>query len=229
MAVVAAGGSGSRMGTAMPKQFMPLAGVPILLHSLRTLERARSVDAVILVVPASDRQRVLAEVIERYGIKKVRKIVAGGETRQQSVYRGLKETDPADEIVVVHDAARPLVTEDLIERSVEEARKTGGAIVAVPMKDTPKQVGPTGVIKRTMDRSELWLAQTPQTFRRAVLLEAYEKAEVERLQATDDAALVERLGHAVGIVPGSWENLKITTTDDLVIAEAILAARAGKA
>lgn len=229
MAVLAAGGSGSRMGTALPKQFMPLAGVPILLHSLRTLERARSVDAVILVVPASDRQRVLAEVIERYGIKKVRKVVAGGETRQQSVYRGLKETDPADEIVVVHDAARPLVTEDLIERSVEEARKTGGAIVAVPMKDTPKQVGPAGLIKRTMDRSELWLAQTPQTFRRAVLLEAYDKAEVERLQATDDATLVERLGHAVGIIPGSWENLKITTTDDLVIAEAILAARAGKA
>jgi len=187
------------------------------------------VDAVILVVPAKQERRVLIDIVERYAVKKVQKVVAGGETRQQSVHNGLKETDPDVEIVVVHDAVRPFVTEDLIERSIEAARKGGGAIVAVPMKDTTKQAGPDRQIQRTLDRNDLWLAQTPQAFRRALLLEAYEKAAIEHLQATDDAALVERLGHKVGIVPGTWDNIKITAPEDLVIAEAILDARMGKA
>ena len=225
VAVIPAGGTGARMGADVPKQFLPLGGVPMLLHSLRAFDRAPSVDAVILVVPHEERRRALTDVIERYGVKKVQKVIAGGETRQQSVYNGLKETDPDVEIVVVHDAVRPFVTEDLIERSIEAARKGGGAIVAIPMKDTPKQAGPDRQIQRTLDRTELWLAQTPQTFRRDLLLEAYEKAAIERLQATDDAALVERLGHKVGIVAGTWENIKITTQEDLVIAEAILTAR----
>ena len=225
VAVIPAGGTGARMGADVPKQFLPLGGVPMLLHSLRAFDHAPSVDAVILVVPHEERRRALTDVIERYGVKKVQKIIAGGETRQQSVYNGLKETDPDVEIVVVHDAVRPFVTEDLIERSIEAARKGGGAVVAIPMKDTPKQAGPDRQIQRTLDRTELWLAQTPQTFRRDLLLEAYEKAAIERLQATDDAALVERLGHKVGIVAGTWENIKITTPEDLVIAEAILAAR----
>src|SRR5207245_9764671 len=159
-------------------------------------------------VPAKQEGRVLLDSGERYGVKKEQKVVAGGDTRQQSVHNGLKETDPDVEIVVVHDAVRPFVTEDLIERSIEAARKGGGAIAAVPMKDTPKQTGPDRQIQRTLDRSELWLAQTPQAFRRALLLEAYEKAAIECLQATDDAALVERLGHKVEIVPGTWENIK---------------------
>ncbi len=228
VAVIPAGGTGTRMGAETPKQFLPLGGVPLLLHSLWAFDQAPSVDAVILVVPAQEQGRVLIDIVERYGVKKVQKVVAGGETRQQSVHNGLKETDPGVEIVVVHDAVRPFVTEDLIERSIEAARKGGGAIVAVPMKDTPKQAGPDRQIQRTLDRSELWLAQTPQAFRRALLLEAYEKAAIERLQATDDAALVERLGHKVGIVPGTWENIKITAPEDLVIAEAILASRQGR-
>ncbi len=195
------------MGADVPKQFLPLGGVPMLLHSLRAFDRAPSVDAVILVVPHEERRRALTDVIERYGVKKVQKVIAGGDTRQQSVYNGLKETDPDVEIVVVHDAVRPFVTEDLIERSIEAARKGGGAIVAIPMKDTPKQAGPDRQIQRTL------------------LLEAYEKAAIERLQATDDAALVERLGHKVGIVAGTWENIKITTPEDMVLAEAILASR----
>ena len=229
VAVIPAGGTGARLGASVPKQFLPLGGVPMLLHSLRAFDRAPSVDAVILVVPHEERRRALTDVIERYNVKKVQKVVAGGETRQQSVHNGLKEIGPDVEIVVVHDAVRPFVTEDLIEQSIEAARKGGAVIVAVPMKDTPKQAGPGRQVQRTLDRDDLWLAQTPQTFRRDLLLEAYEKAAVERLQATDDAALVERLGHKVGIVAGTWENIKITTPEDLVIAEAILAARSGKA
>lgn len=227
--MVPAGGTGKRMGADTPKQFLMLDGVPMMLHALRVLDRAPSVTEVILVVPKPERDRALTEVVERYGLKKVLKIVPGGATRQESVHRGLNEVDEDVEIVVVHDAVRPFVTEDLIERSIEAARKHGGAIAAVPMKDTPKQAGPDGLIQRTLDRAGLWLAQTPQTFRRALVVEAYRKAEVEHVHATDDAALVERLGHKVAVVQGSWDNMKITTPEDMVLAEAILAARRRKA
>lgn len=229
VAVVPAGGTGKRMGAGTPKQFLMLDGVPLMLHSLWVLERAPSVTEVVLVVPKQERTRALTEVVERYGLKKVLKVVAGGATRQESVHHGLNEVDEDVEIVVVHDAVRPFVTEDLIERSIKAARRHGGAIVAVPMKDTPKQAGPDRLIQRTLDRTELWLAQTPQTFRRALVVEAYRKAEIEHIRATDDAALVERLGHKVGIVEGSWENIKITTPEDMILAEAILAAKKVKA
>lgn len=229
VAVVPAGGLGKRMGAGTPKQFLMLDGVPMMLHSLRALDRASGVTEVVLVVPQGEQDRVLTEVVERYGLKKVLKVVTGGATRQESVHHGLNEVDEDVEIVVVHDAVRPFVTEKLIERSIEAARKHGGAIVAVPMKDTPKQVGPDGLIQRTLDRAGLWLAQTPQTFRRALVVEAYRKAAIEHVHATDDAALAERLGHPVAIVEGSWENIKITTPEDMILAEAIMAARKGKA
>src|SRR2546425_1637016 len=187
------------MGAETPKQFLPLGGVPLLLHSLWAFDQAPGVDAVIRVGPAKEERRVLIDIVERYGVKKVQKVVAGGETRQQSVHNGLKETDPDVEIVVVHDAVRPFVTEDLIERSIEAARKGGGAIVAVPMKDTTKQAGPDRQIQRTLDRNDLWLAQNPQAFRRGLLLETYEKAAIEHMQATYEAALAERLGHTGGL------------------------------
>ncbi len=227
--MVPAGGTGKRMGAGIPKQFLTLGGVPLMLHSLRALERAPSVSEIVLVVPKEEQTRALAEVVEQYGLKKVRKVVPGGATRQESVHCGLRETEEGVEIVVVHDAVRPFITEQLIEQSIEAARKQGGAIVAVPMKDTPKQAGPDRLIRQTLDRNELWLAQTPQTFRRTLLVEAYDKAAADRVHATDDAALVERLGHQVGIVPGSGDNIKITTAEDLIIAEAILSARKGRA
>jgi len=224
-AVIPAAGTGRRMETAIPKQFLMLGDVPLLLHSLQVFERAASISQVILVVPKDERERTVSGIIERYGIKKVVKIVAGGATRQESVYHGLKEMDPEVEVVVVHDAVRPFVTEDLIERSIEAAQKSGGAIVAVPMKETVKQVGADGHILHTVDRAQLWLAQTPQTFRRALLLEGYRKAEYDGFQATDEAAVMERLGQKVAIVPGRWDNIKITTPEDFQMAEAILAGR----
>lgn len=228
VAVVPAGGTGKRMGAGTSKQFLMLDGVPMMLHALRVLERAPGVTEVVLVVPKEERDRALSEVVERYGLKKVLKVVPGGATRQESVQHGLNEVGEDVEIVVVHDAVRPFITEDRIERSIEAARKHGGAIVAVPMKDTPKQAGPDRLIQRTLDRTDLWLAQTPQTFRRALVVEAYRKAAIAHVHATDDAALVERLGHKVAIVEGSWENIKITTPEDMILAEAILAARKGK-
>jgi len=213
------------MEAAIPKQFLMLGDVPLLLHSLQVFERAGSISQIILVVPKDERERTLSEIIARYGLKKVAKVVAGGVTRQESVYHGLKETDPEAEVVVVHDAVRPFVTEDLIERSIEAAQTSGGAIVAVPMKETVKQVGPDGHILHTLDRAQLWLAQTPQTFRRALLMEGYRKAEYDGFHATDEAAVMERLGQKVAIVPGRWDNIKITTPEDFQMAEAILAGR----
>jgi 2-C-methyl-D-erythritol 4-phosphate cytidylyltransferase len=225
VAVIPAAGSGQRMGIAIPKQFLTLGDVPLLLYSLQAFERSAGISEVILVVPKEERERTLSDIVERHGIKKVLKIVAGGATRQESVYHGLKETDREAEIVVIHDAVRPFVTEDLIERSIEAARKGAGAIIAVPMKETVKEVEPDGHILRTLDRSRLWLAQTPQTFRRALLQEAYRKAECDRFHATDDAAVMEHVGQKVAIVPGRWDNIKITTAEDLQMAEAILAGR----
>jgi 2-C-methyl-D-erythritol 4-phosphate cytidylyltransferase len=211
------------MGGAVPKQFLTLGNRPLLAHALHALERAPAVAEVILVVPRGEQSRALTEVIERYGIKKVLKIVAGGATRQESVRQGLEATDETTEIVVVHDAVRPFVTEELISRSIAVARENGAAVVAVPVKDTLKEAASDGRILRTVDRSNFWLAQTPQAFQRSILSAAYQKADHDGFHATDDAALVEHLGHQVGIVPGRWDNIKITTPDDLIMGEAILA------
>jgi 2-C-methyl-D-erythritol 4-phosphate cytidylyltransferase len=214
------------MGGAVPKQFLLLGNRPLLVHALQVFERTRAVAEVILVVPRDEQSRTLTQVVERYGIKKVLKVVVGGATRQESVRQGLEATDDTTDIVVVHDAVRPFVTEELITRSVEVAREKGAAVVAVPVRDTLKEAGPDGLILRTVDRSDFWLAQTPQTFQRPVLFQAYQTAGHDRFHATDDAALVEHIGHPVGIVPGRWDNIKITTPDDLIMGEAILAWRA---
>ena len=230
IAIIPAGGSGRRMGAAVPKQFLMLANRPLVVHTLQVFERTPAVAEVILVVPRDEQSRTLTDVVERYGIKKVLKVVAGGETRQESVRQGLEATDETTDIVVIHDAVRPFVTEELVSRSIDVARENGAAVVAVPVRDTLKEVASDGRILRTVDRSNFWLAQTPQTFRRSLLSAAYQKAGHDRFHATDDAALVEHLGYQVRIVPGRWDNIKITTPDDLIMGEAILASQvmAGK-
>lgn len=213
------------MGGHIPKQFLVLGGVPILVHSLRVLESVPAVEQIILAVPDADREYCLREIVTRYQFTKVTRIVVGGDRRQDSVRHGLQEVGEQANLVLVHDAVRPLITRDLVERVIRRAGEIGGAIVAVPMRDTVKEVGPEGVIAATLDRGRLWLAQTPQVFRVKVLREAHRKAHLERFHATDDAQLVEWLGHPVAVVEGSDENLKITRPQDLAIGEAILAAR----
>lgn len=215
------------MGGHVPKQFMELGGVPILVHSLRVLETVPAVEHVILAVPDADREYCLREIVTRYRFAKVTKIVAGGERRQDSVRHGLQEVDEEADLVLIHDAVRPLVTRDVVERVIRRAEEVGGAIAAVPMRDTVKEVGRDGAITATVDRGRLWLAQTPQVFRVKVLRDAHRKAHLEKFHATDDAQLVEWLGQPVAVVEGSEENLKITRPQDLAIGEAILAARDG--
>ena len=225
IALVAAAGRGLRMGGAIPKQFLALGGEPLIIQSLLALQAARVVDQIILAVPSADIDYCQREIVAKHRFTKVTKVVAGGAERQDSVRHALVDVPPGTEIVLVHDAVRPFLTQEMIDAVVVAAKKHGAAIVALPMRDTVKQVGPDGMIERTVDRASLWLAQTPQAFRRDWIEEAHRKAHAEGVRATDDAFLVEWLGHAVAVVEGSGENIKVTRPEDLVIGEAILASR----
>jgi 2-C-methyl-D-erythritol 4-phosphate cytidylyltransferase len=187
------------------------------------------VQSIILAVPENERQYCLDQIVTPHGITKATKIVSGGEQRQDSVRHALAEVGPETEIVLVHDAVRPFLTVEMIEQVVEQAAIHGAAIVALPMKDTVKQVRQDGIIERTVDRRPLWLAQTPQAFRRDWLEEAHRKAQLNNIHATDDALLVELLGRTVVVVEGSGDNIKVTRPEDLDIGEAILSRRAGQA
>ncbi len=213
------------MGGAVPKQFLVLGGEPLVVHSLRVLQSSPVIDQVILAVPQVDLDYCLNDLAVRFGFSKITKVVAGGKERQDSVRHALEHVPVETEIVLVHDAVRPFLTERMVAEVVEEARRVGGAIIALPMRDTVKQVGLEHRIERTVDRKPLWLAQTPQAFRRDELLAAHRKAHAENVHATDDAFLFEWGGHPVVVVEGSGENIKVTRPEDMVIGEAILASR----
>jgi 2-C-methyl-D-erythritol 4-phosphate cytidylyltransferase len=180
---------------------------------------------VVLAVPEADVGYCRTEIVDTHAFTKVTQIVPGGQERQDSVRRALAAVDEEVGVVVIHDAVRPFVTEAMIRHVVEAARADGAAIIALPMRDTVKQVGADCLIERTIDRRPLWLAQTPQAFRRDWLVEAHRKAKAEGVTATDDAYLMEWMGHPVRVVEGSGENIKVTRPEDLVIGEAILASR----
>lgn len=227
IALVPAAGMGKRMGATINKQYLALAGKPILAHTLELLQQAAFIDEIYPVVPAEEMDFCRIQVLERYGIRKARQIVAGGAERQHSVLNGLRAMVAADDdIVLIHDGVRPFVSPAVLLRSLEIAAEFDGAIVAVPAKDTIKVVKEAAVIA-TPPRESLWLAQTPQTFRYGVIRAAHEQAEAEGFIGTDDASLLERLGKKVHIVIGDYRNIKITTPEDLVVAEALHAAAAG--
>lgn len=213
------------MGGSVPKQFLALGGQPLILHSLRVLQASSVIDEIILAVPRNEMDYCLKEIVAKHRFTKVTKVVPGGHERQDSVRHALEAVHGDVDVVLVHDAVRPFLTELMVEGVVRTAREKGAAIIAVPMKDTVKQVGVDGVIERTIDRKTLWLAQTPQAFRRDWLLAAHRKAHAEGLRATDDASLIELVGHRVSVVEGSGENIKVTRPEDMVIGEAILASR----
>ncbi|OQW30865.1 MAG: hypothetical protein A4E19_08960 [Nitrospira sp. SG-bin1] len=213
------------MGGSVAKQFLALGGEPLVVHSLRVLQASPDIDQIILAVPQADLDYCLNDLAVRFGFSKITKVVAGGKERQDSVRHALEHVPVETEIVVVHDAVRPFLTERMVTEVVEAARRVGGAIVALPMRDTVKQVGTGRRVERTVDRGPLWLAQTPQAFRRDRLLAAHRKAHAEGVHATDDAFLFEWSGHEVVVVEGSGENIKVTRPEDMVIGEAILASR----
>jgi 2-C-methyl-D-erythritol 4-phosphate cytidylyltransferase len=216
------------MGGSVPKQFLALGGQPLILHPLRILQSSPAIDEIILAVPQSDMNYCLTEIVARHHFTKVTKVVPGGQERQDSVRHALEAVREDVDMVLVHDAVRPFLTEQMVEEVVKVARAKGAAIIALPMKDTVKQVGTDHVIERTVDRRPLWLAQTPQAFRRDWLLAAHRKAHGEGVHATDDAYLVEWCGHPVSVVEGSGENIKVTRPEDMIIGEVIFASRSRK-
>jgi len=224
VAIVPAAGSGSRMNREISKQYLRLAGRPVLVHTLQVLEACPGVDGLFVVVPPQDAASVRSGVIDPWNLKKVAAVIAGGRERQDSVRAGLDALGRDAQIVIVHDAVRPLIGVETVERCIREAAECGAVTVGVPVKDTVKEVAPDGRVLRTCDRSALWLTQTPQAFRRDILERAHREALRDGIRATDDTSLVERLGIAVRMIPGDYRNIKITTPEDLVIAEALLAA-----
>ena len=225
VALVPAAGRGLRMGGSVPKQFLAIGGLPLVVHSLRVLQAAPSIDTIVLAVPQADIAYCQAEIVKAHGFSKVTKVVAGGPERQDSVRLALAAVGNDAEIVLIHDAVRPFLTVQMVEDVVKAARQTGAAIIALPMRDTVKQVRADHVIERTVDRQPLWLAQTPQAFRMDWLQEAHRKAHDEGVVATDDAYLLEWMGRPVTVVEGSGENIKVTRPEDMIIGEAILASR----
>ena len=216
--IIPAAGFGERMGSAIGKQFLSLDGKPIIVHTIGQFQRAAVIDEIV-VVTREESFSLLEKIIAEFGLTKVRPLVQGGARRQDSVANGLLALDSRCDIVLVHDAVRPFIAQATIAQAVDAAKFFGAAIVAVRAKDTIKQAGTDGRVERTLDRSFLWNVQTPQAFQRTVLADAYARAAAEHVAATDDSSLVERLGIAPVIVEGSYENIKITTPEDLLIGE----------
>lgn len=219
--VVPAAGKGTRMNHSLPKQYLPLEGRPILAHTLINLSKIPIVDSMTLVVSEDRIQWCRENIIDKFDIKKVDKVVSGGETRGESVRNGLENLDKKTKIVAIHDGVRPFITESVFDNIIKNTEKFGAVICAIPLRDTLKKVNEKNEVSSTQDRKGLWLVQTPQAFQYSLIMEAYKKAAADGFQATDDAGIVENLPHPVKIVEGSSFNIKITTPEDLILAEAI--------
>jgi 2-C-methyl-D-erythritol 4-phosphate cytidylyltransferase len=224
-ALIVAGGSGSRFGGPSPKQYLPLAGVPVLIRTLGVFDRCEGIGTHVLVVPSDDVQYVRESLLPAAGLSKNVLLCSGGTRRQDSVFNGLACIPDDDSIVVIHDAVRPLVTCACITACVDAARNQGAGIAAVPAWDTLKRATNAGTIDATLPREDVWLAQTPQAFRTGMIRQAHLTARAQNFLGTDDASLVERQGGSVRIVPGSRRNIKITTYEDMALAEALLDVR----
>ena len=221
--VLPAAGSGKRMGAGQNKLFLQLAGKPILLHTLLVFEQDSNCTGIWLAVKDGEREMIQA-LLDEHRITKVKGLPTGGQERQHSVHSCIKEMKNVG-IVLVHDAARPFITEPIIKQLAETAYFHGAAIAGVRVKDTMKVVR-DGIIEETIDRELLWSIQTPQAFRFDLLAEAEDVAEKVGFLGTDEAMLVERLGHKIHVVESSYENVKMTTKEDLLFGEAILTNRA---
>lgn len=221
IAIVPAAGSGKRLGLKVKKPFVLICGRPLIAHTLGALERSDAIDAIMVAVEKGYVKR-LADTIKKYGFKKVTDIVVGGSTRYESVRNCLERIGPSYGVVIVHDGARPFIDTALLKRTVDSAKKYGSAIAALPERDTVKLGDKDMFIRSTLDRNRIFRAQTPQAFRYHLIKKAY--GLKRKTPATDDSSLLEALGHRVKIIAGSGRNIKITTKEDLKIAEVLLCA-----
>ncbi len=223
-AIIVAAGSGNRLGGEVPKQFQLLRGKPILCHTLQVFEHCDLIENIVVVASEEWLGYVSQQMVDRFAISKIKKVVTGGKQRQDSVFAGLQALKGEAEIVAVHDGVRPFITDDKLKEVIDAALKFGAAILAVPPRDTIK-IEKSGFVEKTPSRDKLWCVQTPQVFKFDLIYNAYVKAFEHGIYHTDDSALVERLGWQVKIVEGEQENIKITVPFDLKIAESILSER----
>ena len=221
-ALIPAAGRGQRMGLDIEKQFLPLGGKPLLAYTLARFEATPTINRIVVIVPSGRETFCYQEIIVPWGLRKVTHIIAGAETRQRSVIAGFSCLDEDVDVVVIHDGARPFVTPALIRAAIDAAVVHGNAVAAIPESDTLKRVSGEGTVIETVDRRNLWRAQTPQAFRRPILQCALAYAAQQNLDATDEASLLESLSWPVRIFPGSVWNFKVTSPDDLALAELVL-------
>jgi len=222
-AIIVAAGSGTRFGAAVPKQFLEILGKPLVVHTLEQFEFCPAINEIILVLPLEETKK-FSNIVKPYKLKKLTNAISGGRTRAESVFNGLNAIDAESaEIIAVHDGARPLVTTEEITGTIEKARETGAACLVAAVTDTIKEVA-NGKIVGTIDRARLRRALTPQCFRYEILKRAFENADLSEA-ATDECFLVEKLGYEISIVEGAGRNIKITTREDFVLAEILLANR----
>lgn len=221
LAIIPAAGTGIRMGGGTPKQFLSLEGVPIFVHTLRKFAAADAIDEIFLALRPEDMERAQKDIEREHFAKPVR-LVAGGATRQETVTRALAEAPRTTELVVVHDAVRPFIELEMIQRVVEAARKDGASILGIPSVDTVKQIERQTILG-TIPRERIVLAQTPQAFRYSIIQEAFARAAADGFNGTDEASLVERLGYTVTVLMGSDRNIKITKPSDLPLARLYIA------
>ncbi|PIQ88587.1 MAG: 2-C-methyl-D-erythritol 4-phosphate cytidylyltransferase [Candidatus Omnitrophica bacterium CG11_big_fil_rev_8_21_14_0_20_42_13] len=222
-AVVPAAGLGLRLKSRISKSLVLIERIPIVIHTLMKLSRHNRISGIIVLSNKKNLKK-LKDLISAYGVKKVKSVSLGGQTRKQSVARGLAYLDRNTELVLIHDGARPFIDAATISAVISHAEKYGAAVSGVPLKPTVKLAGRKGAknalfVNKTLDRSGLWEIQTPQVFKKDLIVRAHKK--FKKIEATDDAYLVEKLGHRVAIVDGSYYNIKITTSEDLVFAKAI--------
>lgn len=220
--IIAAAGMSNRMGSKINKQFLLIDNKPILAHSIEAFNVLDFVDEIIVVSKEEEVDYCKKEIIYRYGFNKVSKIVKGGKERQDSIYNGIISLNPKTDIVLTHDGARPFIRKEAIIKGIEGAIQYGACVIGVPLKDTIKVVEEEDLVHHTPNRSLLWAAQTPQCFQVDLLKEGYEYAISEGIIGTDDSSLVEKKGYPVKMLLGNYDNIKITTPEDLVIAESFL-------
>lgn len=219
-AIIPTAGVGKRMRSSVAKPLVKIKGVPLFIHTLRVFERLKIVESVVLVVNKALESQI-RKSLKTYKINKVKRIVLGGKTRQRSVYNGLLALDSDTDMVVIHDAARPCIEASLVEGAIESCRRWKAVTLAVPVKCTIKSADPkTLTVIKTLERSALWEIQTPQIFHTGIILKAHKR--FKKIEVTDDAALVERLGERVKIIESNYKNIKVTTPEDLDVAAKFL-------
>ncbi len=227
VAIIPAGGAGKRLKAQKAKQYLLLDRLPVLVHTLKVFQQAKIINEIILVLPPNDVASAQKQLINKYGLVKITAVVAGGKERQDSVRNGFVAITGECDIVVIHDAVRPFVTQELINQVVEATKNFGAASVGVRAKDTIKEIKKDNLVSATIPRQNLWLAQTPQAFKFDLLKKAYTAAYRDKYYGTDDASLVERIGAKVVMIDGSHENIKITTPEDLILAKTLMKKKSG--